>query len=53
MLHDRSERHGQRLPKFADLSRILAEPFQHESATRIGERMGNAVQLRHIVRHML
>src|SRR5215813_8826278 len=30
MLHDRSERHGQRLPKFADRSRTLAEPFQQE-----------------------
>ena len=53
MLHDRGERHRQRLPELADRSRALAEPLKHEPATGVGERMEDAVQIRHIVKHML
>jgi hypothetical protein len=45
VLHNRSKRHGQRLSQFADRSWTLAEPFQHKSAARIGERVKNAVQI--------
>ena len=57
MLQHRGERHGQRLPEFADRRRTLAKPLEHAPTTRVGECAEDPIQVQpwvhHIVKHML
>ena len=57
VLQHRGERHGQRLPEFADRRRTPAKPIEHPPATGVGECAEDPIQVQlwihHIVKHTL
>jgi hypothetical protein len=53
MLHDRRQRHGERLRKLADRSRSAGQPLDHHPSAGVGKRLEHEIERGRLVKHML